>query len=86
MRINARLDDTHSQKLEYLKRATNAGVSEVVKEAIDVYYERVKSTRPRAAEIFTESGFVGIAEGPEDLSTRYKEVLTEDLETKHGDR
>lgn len=43
--------ETHSQKLEYLKRATNAGVSEVVKDAI--------------------------AEGPEDLSARYKEYLTD---------
>lgn len=86
MRINARLDETHSQKLEYLKRATNAGVSEVVKDAIDVYYERVKGSKASAAEIFSKSGFIGIAEGPEDLSTRYKQVLTEDLEAKHGDR
>lgn len=86
MRINARLDEIHSQKLEFLKRATNAGVSEVVKDAIDAYYERVKGQKPSAAEIFWKSGFVGIAEGPEDLSARYKEYLAEGLEAKHGDR
>lgn len=86
MRINARLDETHSRKLEYLKRATNAGVSEVVEEAIDVYYERMKGGKASAAEIFTNSGFVGIAEGAEDLSSRYKEILTESLEAKYGDR
>lgn len=86
MRINARLDEIHSRKLEYLKRATDAGVSEVVKDAIDVYYDQMKARKPSAAEIFQESGFIGIAEGPEDLSTRYKEVLTESLDAKHGDR
>lgn len=86
MRINARLDETRSQKLEYLKKATHAGISEIVKEAIDVYYDRVKGKKPRPAEIFRESGFIGIGEGPEDLSVRYKDYLTEALEEKHGDR
>ncbi len=33
---------------------------------------------------FLSSGFVGCAEGPADLSERYKEYLTEGLERKHG--
>lgn len=33
---------------------------------------------------FLSSGFVGCAEGPADLSERYKDYLTEGLERKHG--
>lgn len=48
-------------------------------EATDSPNDRVGGKRPTAAEIFTRSGFLGIAEGPEDLSSRYKEYLTEGL-------
>ena len=36
MRINARLDEPRARKLEFLKRATLAGVSEIVKQSIDL--------------------------------------------------
>ncbi len=87
MRINARLDDSRSQKLEYLAYATNQGTSEIVKQAIDVYYERVKkSTRSAPAEVLAAVGFVGCGEASPDLAARYKDELEDVLTAKHDHR
>lgn len=66
MRISARLDESRSRKLEALITGTGAGTSEVVKRAIDVYYEQYRAERP--GEAIRRSDFVGCAEGDPDLS------------------
>ena len=85
-RINARLDEGHSAKLEYLQRATRLGVSDIVKRGIDLLYEEVRKEVGHPFEILTEAGFIGSGEGPADLSVRYKDELRRLLAAKHGDR
>lgn len=85
-RISARLDEGHSAKLEYLKRTTHLGVSEIVKRGIDLVYEDVQKEARDPFTVLTETGFIGSAEGPSDLSHRYKDELQELLATKHGHR
>ena len=84
MRINARLDDTHAQKLDYLKRATHSTVSDIVKTSLDLYYDQVRGSSSRAAEVLERSGFIGCGASSPDLSTSYKEELAESLAAKHG--
>jgi hypothetical protein len=86
MRINARLDDDHSRKLKFLRRATGAGISDVVKQAIDLYYERLRQTSEKPGEALAKAGFVGCGEGPADLSDIYKDVLQAELPGKYGHR
>lgn len=84
MRINARLDDDRVEKLKQLQSLTQLSASEIVKRAIDLLY-RQQAGRPREKlNALLSSDFVGCAEGPEDLATRYKHYLTRDLEHKHG--
>ena len=71
MRIYARLDDSRSQKLDFLSRVTHLSTSEIVKRAIDLYYDQVKSARPRPAEALSASGFIGCGEAAPDLSDCY---------------
>lgn len=85
-RINARLDARQATKLEYLKRTTHLGVSDLVKRGIDLLYDTVCKETRDPLRLLTESGFIGSGEGPSDLSERYKEELGEILATKHGDR
>jgi len=85
-RINARLDEGHSAKLDYLQRATRLGVSDIVKRGIDLLYEEVRKETGDPFEILTATGFIGSGEGPADLSARYKEEFRELLAAKHGDR
>jgi hypothetical protein len=85
-RVNARLDEHHATKLEYLKRTTRLGVSDIVKRGIDLVYEDVRKETHDPLQVLTQSGFIGSGEGPSDLSERYKEELRDLLAAKHGDR
>ncbi len=86
MRINARLDEDHKRKLEYLMRATDLTVSNIIKQAIDALYERVQRSEGKSRDLLMESGFVGCADGPKDLSVIYKDQLDTSIRSKHGDR
>ncbi len=84
MRINARLDDERAEKLKQIRSLTRLSVSEIVKQAIDLFY-RQQTERPREKlDALLSSDFVGCAAGPEDLASRYKQCLTRDIENKHG--
>jgi hypothetical protein len=83
MRINARLDEEHSQKLVQLRKQNNLSVSDVVKQAIDLMYTLQKAEPKKKLKVLLASDFVGCGRGPKDLSTRYKTYLAEGLEEKH---
>lgn len=84
MRINARLDESRYQKLEFLVRTTHLSTSEIVKQALDLYYEQVKSRQPLPAEALKASGFIGCGEAAPDFSERYKEEVKSLVAAKHG--
>ncbi len=86
MRINARLDDSRSRKLAYLVRATSQATTEIVKRAIDLYYEKETATRRSAAEVLHSVGFVGSGKASPDLSTNYKSEPQTILAEKHDHR
>ncbi len=88
MRINARLDDTHARMLDYLKAKTQAGISDVIKRAIELYYARERGAGDEETpfQIAERLGLIGCMEAEPDLSVRYKEYLSESLERKHGHR
>ncbi len=86
MRINARLDEDHSEKLTYLARTTGASITEIIKRAIDTYFEQCGNSVGNAAEILTASGFVGCGEEAPALSEHYKDELKRSLATKHAHR
>jgi predicted transcriptional regulator len=83
MRINAHLDDQYTEKLEYLKKARRQSTTEVIKQAIDVLYEKTHTQQGDKVKALLESDFIGCAEGPEDLSSNYKHYLAESLTAKH---
>lgn len=84
MRINARLDDERSRKLEYIKSVTGTGTSDIIKQAIDDAYDRVRASSVDAAKTLMRVGFVGCGDGPPDLSENYKRDLETGFANKHG--
>jgi len=84
VRINVRLDESLSRKLEALKKETGTTTSEVLRRAIDLYFSSVRDIPVEA--VLTGTGFVGCGEGPADLSESYKEELAKDLKNKHDHR
>lgn len=83
MRINARLDQEHIKKLEVLKSQEHLTTTEVVKKALDYYYEMRKENNKSRVKQLLDSDFIGCGEGPEDLSENYKDYLTQSLSEKY---
>jgi hypothetical protein len=86
MRINARLDEAHSKKLAYLQKVCHAGVSEVIKQALAAYYERVRGAPSNVSAALHDAGFIGCGQASPDLSETYKEEARLLAEQKHGHR
>ena len=80
MRVNARLDDSYFEKLEFLKQATGLTLPDVVRESVDQYYARVRNEAAgRFAELDRLVGaFDGREDTPANLSADYKRYLWTD--------
>ena len=86
MRINARLDDEHMEKIEFLKNKRHLSTTDFMKSTIDTLYEESQSKPGGTIQELLCSDFVGGWEGPEDGSTNYKKYVTEYLDEKYPDR
>ena len=80
VRINARLSGEDAARLQELLAHSGKSASDVLREALREYHAaHVRSSRDPLTLL---SGYIGAGEGPEDLSARYKNYLSEALETK----
>ncbi|ELS32762.1 MULTISPECIES: ribbon-helix-helix protein, CopG family [Pseudanabaena] len=86
MRVNARLDSDRTNKFQYIRQRTNQGTSEIMKAAIDLYYEKLRQESPKPLQLLQQAGLIGCAEGDPDLSVNYKQYLTDSLNEKYGHR
>ncbi|MBT3215177.1 MAG: CopG family transcriptional regulator [Deltaproteobacteria bacterium] len=75
MRLNARLDAIHEAQLIKIQEQTHASVSEIVRRALEDYYQTVCAHSVSAKDALYVSGFVGCAVSDPDLSTTYKSQL-----------
>ncbi|MFZ5478306.1 MAG: ribbon-helix-helix domain-containing protein [Myxococcota bacterium] len=83
MRLNARIPDELYRSIEDLAERKGMTVSEIVRDALGEYLKR--NPGPLTAfDALSATGFIGCGEGPEDLSERYKDYLTDSLAKKHG--
>ena len=86
MRINARLDEELERKISYILDHKPMTQSELVKNAINLYYDVFKNENESSFKVLSESGFIGGGSGPKDLSKNYKKYLTKDLNGKYTHR
>ena len=86
MRLNARLPEELARKLEALEQATNQTTSDVVRAALERYFDEICGPGRSAREAILRSGLVGCGEAEADLSATYKARLYEGLGRKHGHR
>lgn len=83
MEIATQLDDNHAEKLTYIQQHTNQALSEILNQAIDLYYEQLNPTTTSPLEVLQEDGLVGCFEGDPDLSKNYKAKVYEYLDQKY---
>ena len=72
MRINARLDEEYADKLAYIQQQTNQAVIDVIKSAIELYYQQLQQEQKNALLMLTQTGFIGCRHTDSDLSVNYK--------------
>lgn len=83
MHITTDFDEDHAGKLTYIQEQTNQDISEILNQAIDLYYQRLKPAEQSPLDIFQELGLVGCIDAEPDLSSNYKSVLHEQIRTKY---
>jgi hypothetical protein len=80
VRINARVDKKLADRIAAIRRRTGKSLTEVIEESLAQYCESHVAESP--ADILDTSGFIGCADGPPELSARYKDELRRGLGKK----
>jgi hypothetical protein len=80
IRINARLTGEDAKRFRALQKREGLSASDLLRDALREY--DVARARPRAAAAKQLAGVNGAGDGPADLSTRYKDHLTDVFEAK----
>lgn len=83
MQINIELNPEYESKLAYVQQKTEQqDIKAVIEAAIDVYYRQLEAPHKTALEIFRESGFIGCIQANENLSTQYKSIVRDAIQTR----
>ena len=82
VRINARLAPRLARKVAAVQRQTRKTLTVIVRESLEAYCDSSLRGGGSAAAALEANGFVGCAEGPVDLSERYKADLSVSLRRK----
>ncbi|MFN6479318.1 CopG family transcriptional regulator [Nostoc sp. DedQUE07] len=82
MRINARLDDEYADRLAFIQQQTNQAVTNVIKSAIELYYQQLQQEQKNTLLILTQTGFIDCGYTDSDLSVNYKSILRDALKAK----
>lgn len=86
MEVNAQVNDDIANKISLIQQQTQQDISEILKKAIELYYQTLQTQPKTPLQILEESGFIGCFEDDPDLSSNYKQVLTESLAKKYDHR
>ena len=82
MEITTQLDSRYTEKIALIQRQTQQDLSEIVGQAIDLYYQTLEISTPTALELFQSAGLVGCIDT--DPSVPYRSVIQEYLEQKQA--
>ena len=85
MRINARIDDSYEQKLRAIHQATDLNTTEIIKQALDLLYEKTALSGKEKNQALLNK-LAGIGNGPADGSVNYKKYVAEYLDEKFDHR
>jgi Ribbon-helix-helix protein, copG family len=66
-RINARVDSDVASRLEYVRARTGKSITEVLREAVELYFESITSS-PSPGGILADTGFIGCGDNASKTS------------------
>ncbi len=81
MRITARIDESYEQKLKIIQQKTHLNTTEIIKQALDLLYEKTELTAKEKNQRLLKK-LAGIGQGLEDGSINYKKYVADYLDEK----
>jgi hypothetical protein len=86
MEITVQVTQIEADKIAFIQQQTNQDISEILRLAIDLYYDHLQAPLDPSLQILEASGFIGCCSVESDLSTNYKSVLSSQLNQKYDHR
>lgn len=84
LQIHAELDSVSADKLAYIQQQTHQqDMNELIKSAIDLYYQTLRLPSQTPLETLMQTGFIGCGSAEPDLSVNYKVLLQADFQHKY---
>lgn len=83
IRVNARFAGEDARRVRLVRKLEKQSTSALLRAAVREYTDKRLKPRKSAYEIMLESGFIGCAEGPADLSTNTRKYMQEALKKKY---
>ncbi len=83
MNIATQLDDNYAAKLTYIQVQTEQNVDEILRQAIELYYQRLQPMQQSPLAVLEAAGLVGCFEGSSELSSNYKPIVQEYVDQKY---
>jgi hypothetical protein len=80
MNINTSLDQSVLEKIDTIQQQTNQDVKQIIKAAIELYYQQIQKQENDPLAVLKQSKFIGCGESDPDLSSTYKSKLKTVLE------
>jgi len=90
MDITIHLEDEQAHKLKYIQQQTNQDpatlLNRTLTQAIDTYYQQIRSSQPDPLAQLRQSKFIGCFSGDPDLATNSEERFQAIMNEKYDPR
>jgi hypothetical protein len=84
MEIATQLDDDHAGKLAYIQTQTSQDLTEILNQAIDLYYQKLNPTQDTPSSTALEDPLIGLFSGSPNLATQAEEILQQEVKPESG--
>ena len=81
MEIGTKIDSEQAQKLAFIQEKTQQNLDEILRVALEDYYEKVLNNSSNYLKKFSKIGFVGCIEAEPDLAEHCEEILRKEILT-----
>lgn len=79
MEIATNIDELQAQKLGFIQEKTQQNIDEIIRDALENYYEKVFKDSRNHLEKFNKLGFIGCIEAEPDLAENCEEILMKEM-------
>ena len=79
MKIATNIDEKQAQKLAFIQEKTQQNIDEIIRDALEDYYEKVFKDSRNHLEKFNQLGFIGCIEAEPDLAENCEAILIKEM-------